>query len=67
MAEETDGYYTYTTIGPAHKDYGNSGFTEAQVLELGKKIAHFYGPFAKRNAQKMYNNLVREITHNPNG
>lgn len=67
MAEQTDGYYTYTTVGPGHKDYGNSGFTEAQVLELGKKIAHFYGPFAKIEARKLYLRKTQEISHNPNG
>lgn len=60
MSEQTDGYYTYRTLGPAHAEYRKSGFTETQVLELGRVIAHFMGPFAKLNGQKFYRSKVSE-------
>lgn len=59
----TDGFYTYQTLGPADVRYGNSGFTEAIVLEAGVIIAHFYGPFAKMNGQRFYRSKTQECTY----
>ena len=54
--------YTTIFLGPANTDYIEpDSFTQVQVLELGKVIAHFKGPFAKINAGKFVRLKQREV------
>ena len=62
LTSDLEPVYTTIFLGPANTDYIEpDSFTQVQVLELGKVIAHFKGPFAKINAGKFVRLKQREV------
>lgn len=49
------------TLGPAAPEYLKSGFTEVVVYDKNmQQIAHFTGPFARKNAEVFVNAIESE-------